>query len=138
MSPESLPTGLVFVLRGLLVSLRARISDLATSTPATGTIQPLLQRGARGVSMPVQPHTRSLPGLGEAAPAHLCAAGESESRGRRDRQARRPEAQGPEQLQTRMTSAGFPGGSVVNNLPANAGDAGSIPDPGRFHMLWRN
>ena len=30
---------------------------------------------------------------------------------------------------------GFPGGSVVKNLPVNAGDMGSIPDPGRFHML---
>ena len=30
----------------------------------------------------------------------------------------------------------FPGGPVVNNLPANAGDMGSIPDLGRFHMLW--
>ena len=27
---------------------------------------------------------------------------------------------------------GFPGGSVVKNLPANAGDAGSIPELGRF------
>ena len=26
---------------------------------------------------------------------------------------------------------GFPGGSVVENLPANAGDAGSIPGLGR-------
>ena len=26
---------------------------------------------------------------------------------------------------------GFPGGSVVKNPPANAGDTGSIPDPGR-------
>ena len=26
---------------------------------------------------------------------------------------------------------GFPGGSVVKNLPANAGDAGSIPGSGR-------
>ena len=32
----------------------------------------------------------------------------------------------------------FPGGSVVKNLPANAGDTGSIPDPGRFHMPWSN
>ena len=24
------------------------------------------------------------------------------------------------------------------NLPANAGDAGSIPGPGRFHMPWSN
>ena len=27
--------------------------------------------------------------------------------------------------------AGFPGGSAVKNLPANAGDAGSIPGLGR-------
>ena len=27
---------------------------------------------------------------------------------------------------------------VVKNLPANAGDMGSIPDLGRFHMLWDN
>ena len=27
---------------------------------------------------------------------------------------------------------GFPGGSVVKNLPANAGDAGLIPGSGRF------
>ena len=26
---------------------------------------------------------------------------------------------------------GFPGGSVVKNLPANAGDAGSVPGLGR-------
>ena len=30
---------------------------------------------------------------------------------------------------------GFPGGSVMKNLPAIAGDTGSIPDPGRSHML---
>ena len=29
---------------------------------------------------------------------------------------------------------GFPGGAVVKNLPANAGDTGSIPGPGRSHM----
>ena len=33
---------------------------------------------------------------------------------------------------------GFPGGSVVKNLPANAGDMGSIPDLGRFLMLQDN
>ena len=33
---------------------------------------------------------------------------------------------------------GFPGGSVVKNLPANAGDMGLIPDPGRSHMLQGN
>ena len=28
----------------------------------------------------------------------------------------------------------FPGGAVVKNPPANAGDAGSSPGPGRSHM----
>ena len=32
----------------------------------------------------------------------------------------------------------FPGGAVVKNLPANAGDTGSIPGPGRSHMPWSN
>ena len=27
---------------------------------------------------------------------------------------------------------GFPGGAVVKNLPANAGDTGSSPGPGTF------
>ena len=31
---------------------------------------------------------------------------------------------------------GFPGGAVVENLPANAGDAGSSPGLGRSHMPW--
>ena len=30
---------------------------------------------------------------------------------------------------------GFPGGTVVENLPANAGDTGSSPGLGRSHML---
>ena len=30
----------------------------------------------------------------------------------------------------------FPGGTVDKNLPANAEDVGSIPGPGRAHMLW--
>ena len=30
------------------------------------------------------------------------------------------------------TTMGFPGGSVVKNLSANTGDAGSIPGLGRF------
>ena len=30
---------------------------------------------------------------------------------------------------------GFPGGAVVKNLPANAGDTGWSPGPGRSHML---
>ena len=32
----------------------------------------------------------------------------------------------------------FPGGTVVKNPPANAQDTGSIPGPGRSHMLWSN
>ena len=32
----------------------------------------------------------------------------------------------------------FPGGSVVKNLPANAGDTGLIPDLGRYHMPLSN
>ena len=32
--------------------------------------------------------------------------------------------------------AGFPGGSVVKNPPAYAGDMGLIPDLGRSHVLW--
>ena len=33
---------------------------------------------------------------------------------------------------------GFPGGVVVKNLPANAGDTGSIPGLGRSHMPQSN
>ena len=29
---------------------------------------------------------------------------------------------------------GFPGGAVIENLPANAGDTGSCPGLGRSHM----
>ena len=32
----------------------------------------------------------------------------------------------------------FPGGAVVKNLPANAGDMGSIPGLGRSHMPRSN
>ena len=31
---------------------------------------------------------------------------------------------------------GFPGGVVVESLPANAGDTGSSPGLGRSHMPW--
>ena len=34
----------------------------------------------------------------------------------------------------RYHSQDFPGGAVVKNSPANAGDTGSIPGPGRSHM----
>ena len=37
-----------------------------------------------------------------------------------------------------MLLPGLPCGSVVKNPPANAGDTGSIPGPGRFHMPWSN
>ena len=30
----------------------------------------------------------------------------------------------------------FPGGAVVKNPPANAGDTGLISGPGRSHMPW--
>ena len=30
----------------------------------------------------------------------------------------------------------FPGGPVAENPPANAGDTGWIPGPGRSHMPW--
>ena len=32
----------------------------------------------------------------------------------------------------------FPGGAVVENPPANAGDMGSSPGPGRSHMPRSN
>ena len=32
----------------------------------------------------------------------------------------------------------LPRGPAVKNLPAKAGDTGSIPGPGRFHMPWDN
>ena len=34
----------------------------------------------------------------------------------------------------KMKFLGFPGGAVVENLPANAGDTGSSPSLGRSHM----
>ena len=38
----------------------------------------------------------------------------------------------------KMIQVDFPGGSVVENPPANAGDMSLTPGPGRFHMLWGN
>ena len=35
-------------------------------------------------------------------------------------------------------SKGFPGGAVVENLPANAGDTGSSPGLGGSHMPRSN
>ena len=40
------------------------------------------------------------------------------------------------EMQIKTTMRGdFPGGAVVKNPPANAGYMGSIPGPGRSHML---
>ena len=38
----------------------------------------------------------------------------------------------------KTTLQGFPGGAVVGNLPANAGDMGSSPGLGRSHMPRSN
>ena len=37
-----------------------------------------------------------------------------------------------------MGKGDFPGGAVVNNLPANAGDTGSIPGLERSHKPQSN
>ena len=42
------------------------------------------------------------------------------------------------EMQIKTTVRGFPGGTVVKNLPANAGDMGSSPGPGRSHMPQSN
>ena len=42
------------------------------------------------------------------------------------------------QLSIKKTNRGFPGGAVVENLPANAGDTGSSSGLGRSHMLRSN
>ena len=39
---------------------------------------------------------------------------------------------------TLMYTGDVPGGPMVKNPPANAGDMGSIPGPGRFHMPRSN
>ena len=38
----------------------------------------------------------------------------------------------------KMSASDFPGGAVVKNPPANAGDMGSSPGPGRSHMPRSN
>ena len=38
----------------------------------------------------------------------------------------------------KLNSRNFPSGTVVGNPPANAGDKGSIPGPGRSHMPRSN
>ena len=39
---------------------------------------------------------------------------------------------------SRWVGGDFPGGSVVKNPPASAGDTGSVPDLGRSHLLQSN
>ena len=41
-------------------------------------------------------------------------------------------------MNTKSRVLGFPGGAVVKNPPANAGDTGSSPGPGRSHMSRSN
>ena len=38
----------------------------------------------------------------------------------------------------KIKELGFPGGSLLKNLPATAGDTNSIPDLGGSHMLLSN
>ena len=45
---------------------------------------------------------------------------------------------GPKVLLVKSYLLDFPGGTVVKNPPANAGDTGSIPGPGRSHMPRSN
>ena len=51
-------------------------------------------------------------------------------------QARSSPRNGAELLAEDDMVCNFPGGSVVKNPPANAGDPGSVPSPGRVHMLY--
>ena len=45
----------------------------------------------------------------------------------------------PSDMNFKITvSRGFPGGTVVENPPANAGDTSSSPGPGRSHMSRSN
>ena len=43
-----------------------------------------------------------------------------------------------EETYFKIGSRDFPGGAVVKNPPANAGDTGLIPGPGRSHMPQSN
>ena len=44
----------------------------------------------------------------------------------------------PRVVENIKNEEGFPGGAVVKNPPANAGDTGSSPGPGRSHMPRSN
>ena len=52
----------------------------------------------------------------------------------RDQWADRVGSVGTENIIVNSVSVGFPGGAVVKNLPAKAGDTGSSPGLGRSHM----
>ena len=43
-----------------------------------------------------------------------------------------------DETESRMRGGDFPGGAVVKNPPANAGDTGLSPGPGRSHMPRSN
>ena len=43
-----------------------------------------------------------------------------------------------EKENTHTVNGDFPDGPVLKNPPANAGDRGSIPGLGRFHVLFGN
>ena len=45
---------------------------------------------------------------------------------------------GRRQKARKKKSGDFPGGTVAKNPPANAGDTGSNPGPGRSHMPRSN
>ena len=43
-----------------------------------------------------------------------------------------------QKLRSKLLLSSFRGGTVVKNPPANAGDVGSSPGPGKSHMPWSN
>ena len=43
---------------------------------------------------------------------------------------------GGKELVSKNGVGGFPGGAVVESPPADAGDTGSCPGPGRSHVPW--
>ena len=48
------------------------------------------------------------------------------------------QSQKTKQFNQNMGRRDFPGGAVVRNPPASAGDVGSSPGPGRSHIPWSN
>ena len=60
--------------------------------------------------------------------------GKKERKKERERKEGRKKERKEERKKERKKERGFPGGAVVENLPANAGDTGSSPGLGRSHM----